>query len=176
MSFSLRTISLYLYSLISGFSLNSHCTLFIQNITLIRCYFSCGLSHLFPPLDDKPQKERNTVLFTIMSPGPNTIPNMDCCCFTITKSYPTLCGPVIFVRPALQALLSSTISRSLLRFISFSQWCHLTILSSAVPFSFCPQSFPASGSFLMSQLFTSGGQIIRASTSVLLSNIHGWLL
>ena len=39
-----------------------------------------------------------------------------------------------------------------------NRWCHPTILSSVVPFSFCPQSFPASGSFQMSQLFTSGGQ------------------
>ena len=39
---------------------------------------------------------------------------------------------------------------------SLSQWCHLTISSSVIPFS-CPQSFPASGSFQMSQLFTSGG-------------------
>ena len=48
---------------------------------------------------------------------------------------------------------------------SSSQWCHPAISSSVVPFSSCLQSFPASGSFLMSQFFTSGGQIIRASTS-----------
>ena len=41
-----------------------------------------------------------------------------------------------------------------------SLWCHLTISSSVVPFSSCPQSFPASGSFQMSQLFASGGQSI----------------
>ena len=40
-----------------------------------------------------------------------------------------------------------------------SLWCHLAILSSVVPFSFCPQSLPASGSFPMSQLFTWGGQV-----------------
>ena len=39
-----------------------------------------------------------------------------------------------------------------------SQWCHPTISSSVIPFSSCPQSFPASGSFQMSQLFASGGQ------------------
>ena len=50
-----------------------------------------------------------------------------------------------------------------------SRWCHPTISSSVIPFSSCPQSFPASGSFQMSQLLTSGGQSIRvsASTSVL---------
>ena len=53
-----------------------------------------------------------------------------------------------------------------------SQWCHPTSSSSVVPFSSCPQSFPASGSFQMSQLFTSGGQSmgISASSSVLLMN------
>ena len=57
-----------------------------------------------------------------------------------------------------------------------SQWCHLTISSSVIPFSSCPQSFPASGSSQMSQLFAWGGQSIRvsASTSVLPMNIQGW--
>ena len=57
-----------------------------------------------------------------------------------------------------------------------SQWCHPTISSSVVPFSFCSQSFPASGSFQMSQLFTSGGQSIgvSASTSVLPMNTQDW--
>ena len=50
-----------------------------------------------------------------------------------------------------------------------SWWCHPTISSSVIPFSSCPQSFPATGSFQMSQLFASGGQSIgvSASTSVL---------
>ena len=49
-----------------------------------------------------------------------------------------------------------------------SRWCHPTISSSVIPFSSCPQSFPASGSFPVSQLFASGGQSIGdlASTSV----------
>ena len=57
-----------------------------------------------------------------------------------------------------------------------SQWCHPTVSSSVVPFSSCPQSFPASGSFQMSQLFTSGGQSIgvSASASVLPMNIQNW--
>ena len=59
-----------------------------------------------------------------------------------------------------------------------SHWCYLTISSSATPFSFCLQSFPASGSFLMSQLFASGGQSIgasaSASASVLPMNIQVW--
>ena len=57
-----------------------------------------------------------------------------------------------------------------------SQWCHPTISSSVIPLFSSLQSFPASGSFPMSQLFTSGGQIIGASTSasVLSVNIQGW--
>ena len=57
-----------------------------------------------------------------------------------------------------------------------SRWCHPTILSSVVLFSSCPQSFPASRSFQMSQLFASGGQSIgvSASTSVLPMNTQDW--
>ena len=53
-----------------------------------------------------------------------------------------------------------------------SWWCHPTISSSVVPFPSCFQSFPASGSFLMSQFFTSGSQSIGASASVLPMNIQ----
>ena len=57
-----------------------------------------------------------------------------------------------------------------------SRWCHPAISSSVAPFSFCPQSPPASGSFPMSRLFASGGQSIgaSASASVLPTNIQGW--
>ena len=57
-----------------------------------------------------------------------------------------------------------------------SRWCHPTISSSVVPFSSCPQSFPASGSLQMSQLFSSGGQSIgiSASTSILPMNTQDW--
>ena len=57
-----------------------------------------------------------------------------------------------------------------------SWWCHPTISSSVIPFSSCLQPFPASGSFPMSQFFTSGGQSIgaSASASVLPMNIQDW--
>ena len=57
-----------------------------------------------------------------------------------------------------------------------SQWCHPIISSSAGPFSSCPQYFPASESFPMSQFFASGGQSTgaSASASVLPVNIQGW--
>ena len=59
---------------------------------------------------------------------------------------------------------------------SMNWWCHSTILSSIIPFSSCLQSFPSSGSFPLSQLFTLGGQSIgvSASTSVLAMNIQDW--
>ena len=57
-----------------------------------------------------------------------------------------------------------------------SWWCHLAISSSVVPFSSCPQSLPASGSFPMSHPFTWGGQSIGvlALVSVLPMNTQGW--
>ena len=57
-----------------------------------------------------------------------------------------------------------------------SRWCHLAISSSVIPFSSCPQSLPASGSFPVSQLFASGGQSIgvSASTSILPMNTQDW--
>jgi len=57
-----------------------------------------------------------------------------------------------------------------------SQWCHPAISSSVVPFSSCPQSLPASGSFPVSQLFTSGGQStgVSALASFLPKNTQDW--
>ena len=71
-----------------------------------------------------------------------------------------------------------TVLRYLLGFteirVILIQWCHPIILSSIFPFSSCPQFFPASESFPISQLFTSGGQSIEAWASVLPVNIQGW--
>ena len=91
-----------------------------------------------------------------------------------SRSYPTLCNPMDCSTPGFPVLhhLLAVCSNPCL----LSQWCHSTILSSVAPFSSCPQSFPASGSFPMNQLFTSGGQSIgtSASASVLPMNIQGW--
>ena len=75
-----------------------------------------------------------------------------------------------------QASLSITTPRVHPNPCPLSQWCHPTISSSIVPFFSCPQSFPASGSFQMNQLFVSGGQSIgvSASTSVLPMNTQDW--
>ena len=78
---------------------------------------------------------------------------------------------------ACQAFLSITNSWSLLKSCLSSQWSHPIISSFVVPFSSCLQSFPASESFLMNQLFASGGQSTEASSSatVLPMNIWDWL-
>ena len=70
----------------------------------------------------------------------------------------------------------SPLPRACLNSCPLSQWCHPTISSSVIPFFSCLQYFPTSGSFLMNQLFTSGGQSIRASVSasVLPVNIQDW--
>ena len=75
-----------------------------------------------------------------------------------------------------QASLCLTISQSLPKFMPLNRCCHPTISSSVIPFSSCPQSFPALGSFSVSRLFASGGQSIgaSASVSVLPMNIQGW--
>ena len=85
----------------------------------------------------------------------------------------------LFLTPwttACQASLSTTNSRVHPNPCPLSQWCHPTISSSVVPFTSCPQSLPASGSFPMSQLFSSGGQCIgvSASKSVLPMNTQEW--
>ena len=91
----------------------------------------------------------------------------------VAQSCPTLCNPMNRSTPGLpvhhQLPVHSDSRPS-------SQWCHPAISSSVVPFSSCPQSFPASGSFPMSQVFTSGGQKIgvSASESVLPMSIQDW--
>ena len=85
----------------------------------------------------------------------------------------------LFVTPwtaARQSSLSITNSWVCSNSCPWSQWCHPTISSSVVPFSSCLQSFPASGSFPVSQFFTPGGQSIgvSASASVLPMNIRDW--
>ena len=81
---------------------------------------------------------------------------------------------------ALQASLSITNSQVHPNSCPLSPWCHPTISSSVIPFS-CPQSFPTSGSFQMSQLFESGGQSTGVSASTSLNmmlnvpmNIQDW--
>jgi len=80
--------------------------------------------------------------------------DIDNYCFLVAQSC-------LFATPwtaTLRASLSFTISLSLLKLLSIESGCLPTISSSVTPFSSCPQSFPASGSFPASQLFASGGK------------------
>ena len=96
-----------------------------------------------------------------------------CCCSLVAKSCLTL-QPHGLQHPRLSSpsLSPGVCSDS----CQSSQWCHPTISSCVICFSSCLQSFSASGSFPMSQLFASGGLSIgaSASASVLSVNIQGW--
>ena len=99
--------------------------------------------------------------------------------FLMDRSVQSLSHVQLFVTPwtaARQASLSFTNSLSLRKLMSLSLWHHPAISSSVIPFSSCLQSFPASGSFPMSQFFTSSGQSIgaSASTSIIPMNIQDW--
>ena len=90
---------------------------------------------------------------------------------SVAQSCPTLCHPR-HARPPCPSLTPRVHPNP----CPLSRWCHPTILSSVVSFSSCPQSFPASGSFPVRQLFAWGGQSIgvSASTSVLAMNTQDW--
>ena len=93
-------------------------------------------------------------------------------CYSVSKSYPTLWPHGLqHARLPYPSLSLRVFSDS----CPLSQWCYLNI-SSATPFSFCLPSFPSSGSFPISRLFTSGGHSIGASASatVFSMNIQGW--
>ena len=94
------------------------------------------------------------------------------CGCSVAWSCPTAAPWIAASQASLSFTSPGTCSNSCL----LSRWCHPTISSSVVPFSSCLQSFPASGSFPMSWLFTSGGQSIGASAlaSVLPVSIRDW--
>ena len=92
---------------------------------------------------------------------------------SVTQSCPTLCDPMNCSTPGLPVhhqLWVHSNSRS------SSWWCHPAISSSVIPFSSCPQSLPASGSFPMSQLFAWGGQGRSFSFSISPSKEHPGLI
>ena len=101
----------------------------------------------------------------------NLVHNSNCCCCLVANSCPALCNPMDCSTPGFPVLHYLPVYANS---CPLSQWCHPTISSFVIPF--CPQSFPASGSFPMSQLFTSGGRSIgaSASASVLPMNVQGW--
>ena len=96
------------------------------------------------------------------------------CCCSVTKSYLTL-RPYGLQHARLPCPSQSPWACS--NSCSLSQWCHPTISFSVIPFSSCPESFSASRSFPMSQLFTSSSQSIRAfSYSISPSNKYSGLI
>ena len=88
-----------------------------------------------------------------------------CCCSSVAKLYPTLCDNMDWSTPGFSPLTLGACLNS----CPLSEWCYLTISSPAAPFSFCLQSFPASGSFPMSQLFASDGPSI--GVFIMFSNV-----
>jgi len=106
----------------------------------------------------------------IYSTGPKT--NLYCCCSVHSVMFDSASLWLKLTRLPCPSLSPGVCSNS----YPLSWWCHLTTSFSVIPFSSCPQSFPVSGSFPVSQLFTSDGQTIGAldSTSVLPMNILGW--
>ena len=97
---------------------------------------------------------------------------LKCCyCCSVANSCPTLCDPMDCNMPGSSVLhyLPEFAQIHVLELMMLSD--HLILCH---PLSFCLQSFPASGSFSMYQLFTSGGQSIGASSSVLPMNIQDW--
>ena len=104
--------------------------------------------------------------------GVKTVSLQEGCCRWVTKSCMTLWDPMDCSQSSFPVFLY--LPEFTQTHVHSSQWCHPTISSTAVPFFSCPQSFPASGSFLMIWLFISGGQSIGASASILLMNIQGW--
>ena len=94
-------------------------------------------------------------------------------CCSVTKSHSALCDPMNCSTPG---FLFLTIFRVCSNSCTLSRWCYLTILVSLTPFFSCLQSFPASRSCPVSQLFASGGQSIgaSASASVLPMIIQDW--
>ena len=94
-----------------------------------------------------------------------------CGCYSVTKSCPVLCNPHELQHPRLPC--PSLSPRVCSNSCPLTWWRHPTISSSVTHLTSCPQSFPASESFQMSQ-FASGGQSIGASASVLPMSIQGW--
>ena len=120
-----------------------------QGYLLSSCLFNLYTEHIMwnAGLDDLQAR------ITIAGRNINNLRHVD-------QSVQSLSHVWLFATPwtaTFKASLSVTNSWSLFNSSPFSWWCHPTISSSVVPFSSCLQSFPASGSFLRSQFFTSGG-------------------
>ena len=127
--------------------------------TLLPCWWECKLVHTMKHSMEVPRKTKNKI--TISSAQ-----------FSLSVMSDSLWPHGL---QHIRLLCLSPTPRACSNSCPSSWWCHITISSSAVPFSSHFQSFLASGSFPMSQFFTSGGQSIGVSASVLPMNIQDWL-
>jgi len=141
-----------------------------ENGPLLHCWWDCKLVQPLWRLE-LPQKIKNRITIWSNNPNPGHISSqVHFSCSVVSDSLwphepqharPPCPSPTPGIHPNPRPL---------------SWWCCPTVSSSFVPYFSCPQSFPASGSFPMSQLFTSSGQSIgvSASASVLPMNIQDW--
>ena len=133
----------------------------------------------FRPFSSFQKEVPNPLAFILYSPLPQPLATTDLLSVYDVFAVQLLSRVQLFAPPWTAACQAPffTVSWSLLKFISIELGIYLTISSSVSPFSFCLQSFPASGSFPLSWVFTSGGQSIRASPSpsVLSMNIQSCL-
>ena len=117
------------------------------------------LSHLFSPAAKSSFQSSCSVIFSVQ---------LLSCVWVFATPWVAACQAFLFINSGACSNLCPS-----------SWWCHPTISSSVVPFSSCLQSFPASGSFPMSQFFASGGQSVGASASASFSphiNLWVWIL
>ena len=126
---------------------------------------------LSSPKHNPPDGSRRKQPYTQYRLNKTTTADPKLCCWT--QLCPTLCDPMDCNMPGFLVfhhLLELAQTHSL------TQWCHSTVSSSVIPFSFCLQSFPAAGSFPMSCLFASGSLStgVSASASVLPMNTQDW--
>ena len=140
------------------------------------------------PLDESERREWKSWLKTqhsktkIMASSPSTSWQIDeetvetVSDFILFSSVQSLSRVQLFATPWTAACQASPTPGAYSNSCPLSWWCHPTVSSSVIPFSSLPQSFPASGSFQMCQLFASGGQSIgvSASTSVLPKKSQDW--
>ena len=146
---------------------------------LLSWILGCGICRLGGPFYIRSFYIRNLKIHGCLCPQGTLESNCPGYRGVIISSFKSLSRVWLFATPwtaAHQASLSISKSRSLYKLMSVESMTHPAISSSVICFSSCLQSFPASGSFPMSQFFTSGGQRIgvSASSSVLPMNIQKW--
>ena len=119
---------------------------------------------------------RSHMLHSVAKKKNKPAPTLSCACSVQFSHSVTFDSLQLHVLQYTRIPCPSSIPGACSYLYPLSRWCHSTISTSVVPFSSCLQSFQASGSFPMSQFFTSGGQSIGASASALVlpMNIQEW--